>query len=84
LIDNESYRKIFNELNKKEKQDKKIIEKNLDIFIKHFEINFKKLNAKIIAQNLLIFTSFNRIIAKKYLLNLYLFLKDINHKRKIM
>jgi ribosomal protein L22 len=82
LILKESYRKIFDELNK-EKKDTKIIEKNLEKLIKNFINNSKKLNTKIIAQNLLIFTSFERTIAKKYLINLYNHLTDINHKRMI-
>ena len=82
LILEESYRKIFDELNK-EKKDTKIIEKNFEKLIKNFVNNLKKLNTKIIAQNLLLFTSFERKIAKKYLINLYNHLIDINHKKRI-
>jgi len=84
LILESSYRKIFNELNKKTKQDKKIISWELDKIIKNFNLNIKKINTKVIAQGLLIFTSFERKILKKYLLNLYNFLENTNEKNKIL
>ena len=83
LIDLKIYREIFDELNKKNYDNKKIDEL-LEKFIKNFLGNYKKLNSKIIAQNLLIFTSFDRIIASKYLKNLYLFLKENSQKQKIL
>ncbi len=81
LIDINAYRIIFNELNKKNPNNK-IIKENLEEFINIFVLNLKELNLKVIAQNLLIFISFDRIIAKKYLKNLFIYLKD-NEKQKI-
>ncbi len=82
LIIKDSYKIIFDELNKK-KFNNKLIDKNLDLIIKNFIKNLKLLNLKLIAKNLLIFTYFERQIAKDYLINLYLFLKTPNQKRKI-
>jgi len=83
LIDLKIYREIFDGLNTKNYNNKKIDEL-LEKFIKNFLKNSKKLNSKIIAQNILIFTSFDRIIASKYLKNLYLFLNENSQKQKIL
>ncbi len=84
LILESSYRKIFNELNKNQKQDLKIITRELDKFSKNFITNTKKLNTKVIAKNLLIFTCFERKIIKKYLINLYHYLKNNKQKRIVL
>ncbi len=83
LILEENYRIIFNELIKKE-LDNNLINKNLEILKNNFLENFKKLNSKNIAKNLLIFTSFDRSIPKKYLLNLYIYLKNPKQKQLIL
>jgi len=84
LILQDSYRKIFDEILKKDKQNKKIISSELDKIYKNFISNFKKLNSKIIAKNLLIFTSFDRVLPKSYLVNLYKFLSEKNQKQKVL
>ena len=83
LILEENYRIIFDELNKK-KINNKIIEENLEEIRKNYISQIKKLNSKLIAQNLLIFTSFDRKIPKKYLLNLYLHLKTKKQKNIVL
>lgn len=69
LIDFEVYRKIFDELEK---------DKNFEEFYLNFSKNFKKLDAKIISKNLLIFTIFEIIPVKKYLNRLWIFRKKLN------
>ncbi len=83
LILEENYRIIFDELNKK-KINNKIIEENLEEIRKNYISQIKKLNSKLIAQNLLIFTLFERKIPKKYLLNLYLHLKNEKQKNIVL
>jgi len=68
LINQDIYRKIFDKIN-----EKKDISDLFLKFQKQYYQNLKKLNTKIIAKNLLIFTCFKRSITKKYLMNLYLF-----------
>ena len=83
LISNKSYRNIFNILNLKMIDNKKI-ELELDELIKIYNLNINKINTEIIAKNLLIFTLFKRNIPKKYLINLYLNLEDNKQKNKVL
>lgn len=84
LILTDSYRTIFNELNKIFDSNNDLIDNELTKLSKNFNTHIKKLNSNIIAQNFLIFSSFKNNIAKNYLANLFNFVKNPNQKKIIL